>query len=167
MRFKRLALLFIVGCAVFCANAVSVAFQIVQHGDSEIRSSSYVIEEGLFDFFFGKGIIISNSPAIASDGVENDASFFEKSRQEAWEGGVDYFVELTADFSSSNSTNPDADLLANLSSLSYKVLNVGSGTVLGSGKKIPPASSQFKDKRKGLSDFAFGIADDIYKIIRR
>lgn len=88
MRFKRLALLFIVGCAVFCANAVSVAFQIVQHGDSEIRSSSYVIEEGLFDFFFGKGIIISNSPAIASDSVENDASFFEKSRQEAWEGGV-------------------------------------------------------------------------------
>ena len=99
--------------------------------------------------------------------MENAASFFEKSRQEAWEGGVDYFVELTANFSSSSSTNPDADLLANLSSLSYKVLNVGAGAVLGSGKKIPPASSQFKDKRKGLSDFAFGIADDIYKIIRR
>lgn len=167
MGLKRAVLLIAVACAFFCADAVSVAFQIVQHGDPEIRSSSYVIEESFFDFFFGKGVIVSNSPAAVSVSAENDASFFEKSRQEAWEGGVDYFVELTADFSPANSSNPDADLLANLGSLSWRVVDVSSGAVLGSAKKNPPASSGIKDKRKGLSDFASGIAGDIYKIIRR
>ncbi|MGN0730040.1 hypothetical protein [Treponema sp.] len=163
MGFKRIALLFILSCAVFCAEALSVAFQVVQHGDPEIRSSSFTIEDSMFDFFFGKGIIVSNSPPVVSDAEEKDASFFKKSMQEAWEGGVDYFVEMTVFFTPQNSTNPDSDQLANIGSVSWRLVHVGSGSALGSGKKNPHAGKNYA----GLSDFISDIADDIYRIIRR
>lgn len=167
MRCKKLALLALGIASAACANAVSVAFQIIQHdpSDSGIRSSSYVIEENLFGFFFDKGIIVSNSPAAVSDG--DDSAVFKKSLEEAREGDVDFFIEITGDYDSSHSANPEAALLENIRSVSWRIIDVDSGAAVHSGRKSPPAASGVKNRRKGLADFAVGIAEDIYTFIRR
>lgn len=167
MRCKKLALLALVIASAAGANAVSVAFQIIQHdpADAGIRNSSYIIEESLFGFFFDKGIIVSNSPAAVSDG--DDSAVFKKSLEEAREGDVDFFIEITGDYDSSQSANPEAALLENIQSVSWSIIDVGSGAAVHSGRKSPPAVSGIKNKRKGLADFAAGIAEDIYTFIRR
>ncbi len=166
MKVKKLALFCILFAASIYANAVSVAFQIVQHGDSTIKDSSYVVEEALFEFFFNKGIVISNSPIIISDDYEKDESFFMKSLDEADEGGVKYFIEFTAEYDSTKSSNPDLALLENVKSISWKLIEVKESKVLGSGKKSPSNNGRIKNAQKGLSDFTFLLAEDIYKIIR-
>ena len=67
-------------CCAVAANAVSVAFQIAQHEDSrsDVRPSCYQIESGLFDFFFDKGTIVSNSPVfVSNDSGEQEVVFNE------------------------------------------------------------------------------------------
>ena len=84
-KIKILAAAFLVCfCPVF-ASAYSVAFQILQRDSSEskIREATYGIEENLFDFFFSKGIVISNSPVTVSEDSSSDENHFRKSFDEA------------------------------------------------------------------------------------
>jgi hypothetical protein len=167
MKLKKFAFILAFFWIPLGASAFSVAFQIVQHDDSEsaVRNSSYIIEEKFFDFFFDKGVVVSNSPVAVCSGDDN--TVFKKSLKEAQEGGVKYFIEITGDYDVSSSTNPEGALLENVESISWKVLDADSEKILGEGKKIPPRAAAVKNRRQGLSDFALEIAEDIYKIIRR
>ena len=155
-------------CCAVAANAVSVAFQIAQHEDSrsDVRPSCYQIESGLFDFFFDKGMIVSNSPVFVSNDSGEQDVVFNESMMAAEQGGVGYFIEILCEFDVAESTNPDAALLENIKAVSWKVVDLKTDKVLGSGKKVPPSAKLYKKAEKGVRDFSHGIATDIYKFIR-
>ncbi|MBQ0039202.1 MAG: hypothetical protein KBS64_02085 [Treponema sp.] len=169
MSIRKCLMVFAVSLCVMSANALSVAFQIMQNEDSksDVRAACYQIENGLFDFFFDKGIIISNSPVVVSDDKSEREVMFNQSMMEAEEGGVRYFVELVCDYDVSGSTNPEAALLENIKVVTWKVIDLKTDRTLGSGKKVPPAANLYKKAEKGVMEFSYGIATDIYKIIRR
>lgn len=169
MKIKRVMTLFFVSCCLFAVNATSVAFQVMQHEDSkvDVRLACYQLETGLFDFFFDKGIIISNSPVVVTDDAQEQEIVFNESMMEASLGGVKYFVELVCEYDVSGSTNPEAALLENIKQVTWKVVDLDTDKVLGSGKRIPPAAKKYKNAEKGIADYSFRIAGDIYKIIRR
>ena len=169
MSIRKVLMILAVSCCLASANAVSLAFQIMQHEDSksEVRASCYQMESGFFDFFFDKGIIVSNSPVVVTDNVSDQEVVFNQSMMEASQGGVKYFIELVCEYDVSNSTNPEAALLENIKQVTWKVIDLKTDKVLGSGKKVPPAARKYKNADKGVNDFSFGIAVDIYNIIRR
>lgn len=168
-KIKILAAAFLVCfCPVF-ASAYSVAFQILQRDSSEskIREATYGIEENLFDFFFSKGIVISNSPVTVSEDSSSDENHFRKSFDEALEGGVDYFIEIIGEFDVSDSSDSTSTRLENIKCVSWKVKEVDSGKILGSGKGVPPSALKIKNVQKGISDFTVVLATEIYKAIGR
>lgn len=169
MSIRKVLMIFAVSCCLASANAISVAFQILQHEDSksDVRTACYQMETGLFDFFFDKGIIVSNSPVVVTNDESEQEVMFNQSMMEASQGGVKYFVELVCEYDVSESSNPEAALLENIKQLTWKVIDLKTDKVLGSGKKVPPAARNYKKAEKGVADFSYGIAVEIYKIIRR
>lgn len=169
MSFRKVLMIIAVSFCVFSANAVPVAFQIIQHEDSEspVRTACHQMESALFDFFFDRGIVVSNSPIVVAGDAEEQEVTFNQSMMEAGEGGVKYFIELICEYDVSDSTNPEAALLENIRQVTWKLIDLDTDKVLGSGKKIPPAAGRYKKAEKGVADFSHGIAVDIYKIIGR
>ncbi len=169
-KFRHLAFVFLLLFSVsFKMYAVSISFQLVQRGSerSDVLDASYIIEDSMFSYFFERGIVISNSPIVVSPSEKKDGSLFSKSMAEATEGGSDYFAELTVAYSLEDSTNPDAALLDNIASVSWRLFDVGTGKVLGSGVLKPNMDGLQKSAQQGIGEFIFLIAEDIYKIIRR
>ena len=159
-KVKYLVITAILGLAAcFSASAASVAIQIVTHdfGESKIIDSAYVMEENLFDFFFNRGIIISNTPIVGTEGKkEDDAKHFRQALGFAREGGVDYFVELTADF----------DIIdAGVKKVFCKVINVSKDTDVASKTFVP--SKKIKSEEKDLIAFSNNIAEFIYSSIKK
>ena len=169
MSIRKVLLIFAVSCCLVSANAVSVAFQIMQHEDSnsDVRTACYQMETSLFDFFFDKGIIVSNSPVVVTDDESEQEVMFNQSMMEASQGGVIYFIEIVCEYDASGSTNPEAALLENIKQVTWKLIDLKTDRVLGSGKKVPPAARKYKNAGKGVADYTVGMAIDIYKIIRR
>lgn len=155
---------------LFCmmgAGAKSFAFQIIQHdlsGD-QVRKLSYSIENNIFDYFFDKGIIVSNSPVYSSCDSDSDDIEFSRSKAEAYYGGVRIFVEIRCEYDSEDSMNPEGMLLGNIRCISWNVVEINKDVSLGSGKSIPPLDKSVKNKDSGLKNFTDGISEEIYKII--
>ena len=169
MNIRKSLLVCAVSCFICSANALSIAFQIVQHEDakSDPRISSYQIENGLFDFFFNKGIIVSNSPVLVSNDSGQQKLVLNESMIEAGEGGVKYFIEIVCEYDVTESTNPDAALLENFKRVTWKVVDLKNDRIIGSGENFSPDAKKYKNAEKGVKDFAYGIASDVYKIIGR
>lgn len=169
MSIRRALMIFAVSCCLASVNAVPVAFQIAQQEESgsDVRTACYQMETSLFDFFFDKGIVISNSPVVVTRDESEREVMFNQSMMEASQGGVKYFVEIVCEYDVSGSTNPEAALLENIRQVTWKVIDLNTDKVLGSGKRVPPAARNYRKAEKGVADFSFGIAGDIYKIIRR
>lgn len=150
------------------AWAKSVAFQIVQRQDKDapVREAVVVMEDTLFDYFFSRGIITSNSPITNSESEQKDRSLFKKSMDEARDGNVQYFVEIIAEYGLEDSTNPDAALLGNIKCISWTVRTLKTEESLGSGKMTPPKVVAFKNEQAGIADFTVDLAEKIYKSLR-
>ena len=147
------------------AYSSSISIQVIQHDKTQdnIRASSYVIENALFDFFFDKGFIVSNSPAANSSDESMDAEIYYQSLDEAGEGLCAYFIVVTTDYDLEHATNPNALLLSNIESVSWQLFDVKSGQKMSGGsrqteKDIPVS----RNNEKGIVNFIYGIAGEIY-----
>lgn len=163
MKVKVLLFVTLFFVEISSLNAISFAFQIMQIGSTEIALSTYELENAMFDYFFSKGVIISNSPieAYATEGEKN----FDFAKEEAKSGGIEYFAELTSVRDTSSSTNPDGSLLENIKNVSWNVVNLRTGANLGGKSLVPPQAKTVKNKKQGLSDFSKEVAEQIYKTI--
>ena len=170
MRTKK----FVVGaalllCALSYASAAAVSFQIIQHdpNQSEIRSSSYVIENTLFDFFFEKGCIVTNSPTAVSASSSEDQGIYYRSLDEASEGGCTHFIVITVDYDTSRSTNPVALILSNITSIGWTLFDVKSGAAIAQGSKDVGTVSARQDNENGIRSFMRLVASDMYAALRK
>ncbi len=138
-------------CLLACFSAQVYAevwsIQVIQHdGNKEdIRSSSYLIEDSLMEFFFERGQIASTVPAVTSLGSAYDSKLEAKAIEEVSEGYCDYLIVLAVDYDTADSRNPAASILENISAIGWKVIEVSDGSVIASGRALPSTSKNSKD----------------------
>ncbi len=153
--------------SVCAASAAAISFQIIQHDSiqDEIRSASYVVENSLFDYFFNRGYIATNSPTAITSSSAEDKTVIYAALSEASEGLCDYFISVAVDFSE-NSTNPAALILSNIKQVSWNVYDVKKGELLASGKKEPKLT-QSNNNERGLKNFMSNVAVEIESSIAK
>ena len=146
------------------ASASVISFQIIQHDKSqtEIRDSSYIIENTLFDYFFDIGFITTNSPTANTDGKSGDKKVFSRSLVEAKMGHCNYFVLLTIDYDVRLSKNTKGNFLSNIDSISWQIYDAESSTMIAEGSREVGEVSAQKNNEKGIMSFVSEIAADIY-----
>lgn len=161
---------FLLAAAVFAllfsasASATVVAFQLIQHDpcQSEVRASSYLIENSLFDFFFDRGIIVTNSPTAVSTDESVDEQLYYSALSEASSGFCNYFISLTIDYDTENSRNPEALIISNIEKISWNIFDLKTGKSVASGSRKTNKVSPERDNEKGISEFTSKVAQDIY-----
>lgn len=142
------------------AHASVVSIQVLQHDtlDKNLHSTSYLIEDTLMDYFFDAGCIASSMPAAISPDSKSDAKFENEALLGAEEGFCNYLIVVYADYDTSESRNPAADLLSNIASVSWKVINVRDGETISSGRRKPPVQQSSKDVVTFIRELAVTIA---------
>ncbi len=167
-RKYTLSLIILMALAVASSYSAVISFQVIQHDDTqtEVRASSHIIENALFDYFFDKGFIVTNSPAAASEDEYEDKSIYYRSMAEAKLGKCEYFVVILADFQAGISSNPGGIFLSHIKQVEWTVYEASSGKKIGGGSKIPKVISNRLDNEQGISSFMAEVAQDIYKVVK-
>lgn len=164
-RFFSLACVLLI--SVVSASASVISFQIIQHDQSqdEVRESSYIIENALFDNFFDYGYIATNNPTVTTSGPEDDMKWFSRAFMDARTGKCNYFVILTIDYNVKVSKNPKGSILSNIDSVSWELYDTSTSAKIGSGVRKVGTIAPQKNNEKGIKSFAAEIARDIYDIL--
>ena len=111
MSAKRLVLpLVLVFFPVLSLAAATVSFMVIETGlspDSGANQHSYLWESGLLDVFFESGHIVSNAPTLRLDYMPEEIFPEEaaRDRDEAIEGGIDFFVIAVLDYQNRGDEN--------------------------------------------------------------
>lgn len=150
-------------------SATAVSFQLIQHdpGQDKVRSSSYIIESSLFDYFFDKGFVVTNSPTSVSSTSVKDEEIYYAALSDASAGYCDYFIVISIDYNTENSRNPDAMILSNIEKVNWSVFNLKSGKKVGSGSRKIGRIDPVKDNENGISAFTAQLAEDIFTFFNR
>lgn len=150
------------------SHAAVISFQVIQHDNtqSEVRASSHVIENALFDYFFDKGFIVTNSPAASSEDEYEDKTIYYRSMAEAKLGKCEWFVVIVADFQANISPNPSGIYLSHIKKVDWTVYNATTGAQISSGTRTPAKVSNRLDNEHGISSFVAEIAQDIYQTVK-
>lgn len=146
--------------------AMTISFEILQRDslESNVKESSYTIEDALFDYFFDRGIVLSNSLTCVSDSEKKDEQLFRKSLGEAREGGLDYFIQILVFYETGNSSLNNS-AITNVKKISWKLINVKTDNVIASGEQNP-LNKKFDDVKSGIYELTKKIADEIFYKIR-
>ena len=103
-------LLFLAFFAVIPLSAANVSFLIIETGlamEADNNQYSGLWESGLLDVFFESGHIVSNAPIMRLEykptGVFPEEA--ERDRDDALEGGVDYFILALLDYQNRGEDN--------------------------------------------------------------
>ena len=150
----------LLACACVYAHASVVSIQVIQHDsvDKNLHSTSFLIEDTLMDYFFNAGCIASSMPATISPDSKSDYKKEKQALLGAEEGFCNYLIMVYADYDTSESRNPTADLLSNIATVSWKVIDVRDGETVSSGRKKPPVQQSSKDVVTFIRELAVTIA---------
>ena len=158
---KKILLAIVFSFAVFSAGANSFSLQVVQKntpGDN-VFDSSYVVEQTILDYFFERGMIVSNGSILVSkDDSADDKTALRKAMIEAKVGSMDLFVKLELNYSVLDSANPTAILLSNIKNAGIEIVSLSKNKVLARGNFTPPATNDLNNNRIGVETFAKDIA---------
>ena len=158
---KKIALTLVFSLLAFSAFAKSFSLQVVQKntpGD-EVFDSSYVVEQAILDYFFERGMIVSNGAVFVSkNDIAEEKTQIRRSMIEAKVGSMDLFVKLELDYSVLDSANPTAVLLSNIRDAKMEIISLSQNKVLASGKFTPPEANDLNNNRIGVESFAKDIA---------
>lgn len=168
MLLKRLLL------TVFCfftfsfLHSESVAFQVIQHDKSseDVRLSSLTIEESILDYFFNQGFIVTNSPAMAFTDSAKDGYYEKKALAEAREGGIRYFILVTADYDVKDSARSEQDVLDNIKNINWQLTDVRLDKKIADGK-VSPSGIKAKTLESGVYKLSQKVASEIHSQIGR
>lgn len=168
MKGKKCFLALLLCGFIFSANALSVSFQLVQKdfSQNEIRAASYVIEDSMFEYFFDKGIVVSNLPILIYKNENTSDLALINSVGESRLGGINYLVSLCAEYDVSHSINPEAVSLDNISNISWKIINIDTDEVVTKGEEKKNDVQKKSNKKDALESFSYLVAQKIYNSIR-
>ncbi len=161
---KRLLLALVFAFAFFPTFAKSFSLQVVQKntpGD-QIFDSSFVVEQTILDYFFERGMIVSNgSILVSNDDAADDKTALRKAMIEAKIGSMELFIKLNLNYSVLDSANPTAILLSNIKSADLEIVSLEKNKTIAKGKFTPPSLTDLNNNRSGVVDFASDIANKI------
>ena len=164
--FASFFAIFAFSLAVSWARPVS--FGLLQHdfSSTEVRSSTYIMENSLLDYFFDRGYVVTNEPAFVSSGEADDQKFLKTSLEDLREGGAEYFFLLSLNYDTQNSANPEGDLLSNLSSVDWKLYKVLDGLLVDSGEKTTGRVPYEINNANGIADFSYELAIQMVRAMK-
>lgn len=148
-------------------GATTISIQVVQMDDAnvDVTDSSLLIEEGIMDFMFSQGYIVSNSPIIYNkDKAKNG---MKVSLEEAQNGSADYLAYITIYFDRGKSVAPESTLLSNIELAQWKLVKVRGQQQLDGGTEKPGQLVNIDDSERGLSTFSQQLAEVINSAIKK
>lgn len=158
-------LIFLFGTNLY---ATTISFEILERNslESNVKESSYLIEDALFEYFFDKGIVSSNSLTCVSDSEKKDEQLFRKSLGEARQGSLDYFIEILVFYEKANSSgiSSSSSQITNIKKISWKLIDVKSDNLVASGTENP-LNKNFADEKIGIYELTKNFADKIFSTI--
>ncbi len=167
-KFLTLAL-FLTFMTFYAAFASAISFQLVQHdsGQEKIRSSSYVIEGVLFDYFFDAGHIATNIPTVISSSEADDEDLFFAALSDTKNGFCNYLIMIHVEYDSTASSNPEAVLLSNIRKVNWLVYDATSESLLEQGERSVGVVPDKANNIGGVKDLAKKLAMDINAVVRK
>ncbi|HAH60812.1 MAG TPA: hypothetical protein DCL73_01795 [Treponema sp.] len=150
-----------------CCWSAQLSFQVVQHNNTQekVCEQTFVIEDEMLDYFFSRGNIVTNEPAVAvKEG--SDEAVWKAAFADAAAGGSQYFVQLRLYYDTTASTNPEAVALSNLDYAAWTITDVQSGQILADVKSVVDKTSLGKDDTDSVRGYAVKIAEQIQKSLK-
>lgn len=146
----------------FCAFGKSLAFQIVQNdlrGD-KVRNSTSNIEASLFDYFFSKGHIVTNSATQIATDSESQEKALKLGFIEAQSGGCQYYITVLVNFDANEESNPNSGIVDNIKNIQWNIKNISTAKDISKGIVERPQKN-YRSVDYGVSDMAFILANQI------
>jgi len=151
---------------MFSGWSAELSFQIVQHDNvqEKVCEQTLVIEDEMLDYFFSKGNIVTNEPAVSvKDG--GDEAVWKTAFAGAAAGGSRYFVQLRLYYDTAASTNPEAVSLSNIDYVTWTITDVQSGKTLSDMKAMVDKPASGQDDADSVREYAAEIAEQIQKTL--
>lgn len=141
---KRFICVSVLSAAISCCFAASITVLVNQRDVSgqTVFENTRIFEDGLINYFFETGSIVSNEPASL------DAEY-KGAYQAALDASKIGFIDYVAVFNVSID-----DVSQNISEVHWILVQVRSGTVIDEGKISAPVISNSTDIPKGIMKFA-------------
>ena len=138
------------------ASAKSISVQVIQNlpGQEKVWDATRVFEQGVIDYYFYEGNIVSNSPIWINSTESENRGALGAALIENYDGGMEYLVRFELFFRNANSTNPNAPLLENIEKVEWKIYSTESGQVIKSGSGTPAKKVFDNNNEAAISQFA-------------
>lgn len=164
---KKILFVFFICFLTFASYAKSLSLQVIQrNGDEEhIHECTMLIEQAIMDYFFEHNDIISNSPTSIYLNEADSKAASEKNINEAIDGSIEYFIELTLCYDKPEHEMANPFSLSNVKKINWTVINLSTNKPLVSGSFSKIDESKTIETETGIEEFAYTIAENINKEI--
>ncbi len=151
-----------------CAFSPSIVVQMVQHDTdrSELRESTFILENGILDAFFDAGYIVSSLPTTINQDV---VEMMTETTAIAREGYMSYVVYISVFYHSYGLEKDETISVEDIEIVNWKVVSTTDMSVLGEGEtdiayRIP-GENDLIAMRNFSNDLATQIKNEFDKIL--
>lgn len=157
---KRAVIFFILALTGF-VYASSYSLQVIQHDEitDNVNPLSYVFEDGIMDYFFNSGNIISNTPIAAVKNASEDEHVIDKAIMDALNGYCNVMIAVILEYSS-NERVSDAASFSDLEKVDWFIMDLSTEKKIADGS-IKNSFTNINDNKKSISKFTNALSRDI------
>ena len=161
---KKAVILCIMALTSF-VYASSYSLQIIQHDEisDKVNPLSYGFEDGIMDYFFNTGNIISNTPAAAVKDVSEDEHIIDKAIMDALNGYCDVMITVILEYSAGDRVS-DAAAFSDLQKVDWFIMDLSTEKKIADGS-IKNSFTNINDTKlakKKHQTISFGSGYNIY-----
>lgn len=141
--------------------ASSYSLQIIQHDEASesICSLSYALEDGIMDYFFNTGNIISNTPAVTAKNASEDEHILDKAIMTALNGYCDVMIAVILEYAP-NDRNKNPASIYDLEKADWFIMDLSTEKKIADGS-IKNNIANITDPSKSISKFTNALSKDI------
>ncbi len=168
MNKKFLIILFLLLCASVSMYSYSVIVVLIQDDSTqtELRTTSRAIEDGLLGSFFDNGVIVSTEPIITEP---QDAATVQKLIKLASQGRVNYILCLRVEYVKTASDTPNLMQLSDIASFKWELYDSSGDSKIAQSTYTPDPKSLIVDgefeTRIALEKICNALRTDIHTVI--
>lgn len=157
---KKAVILCIMALTSF-VYASSYSLQIIQHDEisDKVNPLSYGFEDGIMDYFFNTGNIISNTPAAAVKDASEDEHIIDKAIMDALNGYCDVMITVILEYSAGDRVS-DAAAFSDLQKVDWFIMDLSTEKKIADGS-IKNSFTNINDNKKSISKFTNALSKDI------
>lgn len=143
------------------AYASSYSLQIIQHDEmsGKVNPLSYIVEDGIMEYFFNSGNVISNTPAVAVKNASEDESVIDKAIMSALDGYCNVMIAVTLEYSSNERFTDNADF-SDLIEMDWFVMDLTTEKKIADGS-VKNNSKNISDTKKSILKLTNTLSKDI------